>query len=1008
MKHFFFVWAFFSLLLCGTTSFATNSHLEIPDDSGRTPVIIRMKNQFDTKSFTKRNLAGYSGPVKRVKLIGTLKSFNSQSQESILKSLKQSEVEQEISNIRTFWITNIIACEATGQAIEKIKAREDVESVIIDQKQKLVEIDPVQEIATSGNENVAYNIEMVRALEANAYGYTGKGIVVGLIDTGVNPEHEDLKDAMWTTDEFPNHGWNFISNNNNPKDDQGHGTHCAGTILGNGTAGMRTGVAPEAKLMALKALDRSGGGTASGVIKSIEFAAEHGANVISMSLGFLNQNNSEKKLWRDTMTNLLEANILAVVAAGNEGEYTSVYRIPNNIRYPGACPPAWLHPGQTQEGGTSSVLTVGAVTKEGSARLGLSSMGPVTWQNIDTYDDYPYNPGMGLIRPDIMAPGQAVPSADYKDPQGYLPMNGTSMATPCVAGIAAAILSKNPALTPADIVRIISESSIKLSPDFNNKTGAGRADALLATLYAPNPQMNCKSIAINETAGYKNGHLNPGDEAELSFTFDNTHDEDITDYQLEVKCLSAQANLTSNEIQLPAIKANHETVVTAPCRIKVFPQASTGDLVDIAVIVKKGEMTWSNLFRLPVSSAQLSTDSLQVKELEGNGNGIADAGETVELIFPILNTGTEPSIKVQVDYETNSPYLKFPETTPPYFEEISDRENIILKCSIDPETPQWYAPELSLKLKGENIDTTFIYKIPIGKRGILMIDKSKNKLSSKAVANYLENKNFYFSQADKLNLNLEELQKNHSIWIFAGVYPNAVSLTASESKALSAYVENGGFLYMEGGDLWYDNKATTVNKFFNIDPVNYSGGKLNKILGCKPGYNEGYEKVYTYSNISVDQIEPIEPAFALYKNEDPEYTTTVAHDAGTYRTIGSSFELGGILTEKEDSPILNSYLDFFRMIKNGYFDTAIGTTTQQSGLNVHCFKSEKEYLVEISAPGETSAVVSLYNSNGQLIHQLKTEISGQSVVRIPDNRYKGIYFIKVDADGKTCAKKISF
>lgn len=1008
MKHFFFLWTLLSLLFCGTTAFATNGFPETPDDSGRNPVIIRMKNQFDTKSFARKKLSGYSGPAKAVKLTEALKTYHSQSQQPILKVLKESETKQEISRIRTFWITNIIACEATDAAIERIRARDDVESVIIDAKQKLIETEPAQKAQTAGNGTVAYNIEMARAPEANAYGYTGKGIIVGVIDTGVNPEHEDLKDALWTTDEYPNHGWNFINNSNNPKDDQGHGTHCAGTVLGNGKSGTLTGVAPEAKLMALKALDREGGGTQSGIIKAIEFAAEHGAHVISMSLGFLNQSKSEKKIWRDTMTNLLEFDILAVIAAGNEGQYTNYYKVPNNVRFPGGCPPAWLHPGQTVKGGTSSVLTVGAVTKEGDEKLFLSSIGPVTWQDVDTYDDYPYKPGMGLIRPDIMAPGEAVVSTDYKNNQGYTSMNGTSMATPCVAGIAAAMLSKNPGLSPAEIVRIISETSIRLSPDFNNFTGAGRADALLATLYTPNPLLNCKNITINETKGYKNGYLNEGEEAELSFGFDNQSAEEIAGYQIEIKCLSPQANLTTNVIELPAIRANGETEIAGACHLKLLPEAKTGDLIDIAVILKKDDKTWSNLFRLPICSAQLSADSIRIREVNGNGNGIADAGETVELILPVENTGTEPITNVRVSYETNSPYLVFPETQPPYFEEISGKENILLECTIDPDIPQWYAPSLDLTLKGENIDTTFHYKVPVGQRGILIVDKSKNKLSSKAVTDYLESKSYYFSQSGKLSLDPDVLKENHSIWIFAGVYPNAASLTVSESQALSAYLDNGGFLYMEGGDLWYDNKGTTVNRYFNIDPIAYSGGKLNKILGCIPGYNESYEEDYTYSNISVDQIAALDPAFAFYKNQDPEYITTVAHEAETYRTIGSSFELGGIMAEKENCPILDSYLDFFLMLEDGHFTSVTDAAGQADGFAVDCFREGKNCLVNISVPGSQSATASLYNSNGQLVYQVTGRVTGQTVIRIPDNQYKGIYFIKVDAGGKTCAKKISF
>lgn len=1008
MKHFYFLLVLGFLMLGSIIPIHANQSSGDQHASRRIPVIIRMKDQLDTKTYVQTKLAGYSAPVKRSKLIGSLKNYHAQSQEPLLKLLKNRESSQIISNIKQFWITNIITCEATDEAIEEIKARNDVESVNPDLEQKVIEGESTSEVLANEDSNVAYNIAMVRALEANSYGYTGKGVIVALIDTGVNTDHEDLKDALWSSQSYPNHGWNFTYNNDNIKDDNGHGTHCAGTILGNGKSGTRTGVAPDAKLMVLRVIDGGGNSTQSSVIRAVEFAAEQGANVISMSLGFLGTSNSERKIWRDTMTNLLEFNLLAVIAAGNEGEYASIYKIPYNLRFPGACPPAWLHPEQTLKGGTSSVITVGAVTQKGDTRLALSSMGPVTWKGIDTYDDYHYNPEMGLIKPDIMAAGQQVVSTDINNTKGYTAKNGTSMATPCVAGIVAAILSKNPDLKPAEIVQIISESSIKLSPTFNNQTGAGRADALLATLYAPNPGMNCKSITIKETAGYSNGYLNLGDEANLSFTFENQLEENISDYEMEIKCLSPQATVSLNELQLPVIRKGENTTVSSACHIKLLPEATIGDLIDIAIIIRKDDKVWTNLFRIPISYTMLEKEELQLKELEGNGNGKADAGEKVELIFPVKNIGTEPCMKVSVSQETSTPHLSFTETANPTFEKIDGTENIKLTCSISKEIPNWYTPKITLKFKGENIDTIFTYKIQIGKQGILIVDKSKNKLSSKAVTAYLDSKNYSYTESEKLSIELDKIKGNHSIWIFAGVYPNANSLTAGESKVLTYYLDEGGYLYMEGGDLWFDNQLTSVNAYFNIDPLNHNGGKLSDIVGCMPGYNESYSQKYTYSNISVDRIAPIEPAFALYKNQDPEYFTTVAHDAGKYRTIGSSFELGGILSGTETSPILDSFLDFFQMVEGGHFVTSISKEKTVEKLQTTCYKYGKECLVNISVPGCLSTVVSLYNSNGQLIHQVKENITDFATVRIPVTDFTGIYFIKVNAGGETIAKKVLF
>jgi serine protease AprX len=129
-------------------------------------------------------------------------------------------------------------------------------------------------------------------------------------------------------------------------------------------------------------------------------------------------------------------------------------------------------------GALSCVVAVGAVNYNDAA-ADFTSRGPVTWQDTE-FGDYVYNPGIGLIRPDVCAPGVSIKSLDYNNISGYTNMDGTSQATPCVAGIVALMLQKNPELTPAEICRILEETSVKLTPTKSNITGVGRVDALAA------------------------------------------------------------------------------------------------------------------------------------------------------------------------------------------------------------------------------------------------------------------------------------------------------------------------------------------------------------------------------------------------------------------------------------------------------------------------------------------------------------------------------------------------
>jgi hypothetical protein len=121
---------------------------------------------------------------------------------------------------------------------------------------------------------------------------------------------------------------------------------------------------------------------------------------------------------------------------------------------------------------------VGAVDFN-NVRAPFSSYGPFTWQET-SYADYPYNPGMGLIRPDISAPGVGIISANPNNNNGHVSMDGTSQAAPCVAGVIALMLEKNPELNPAEISMILETTAVKIEDNKNNYTGSGCIDALAA------------------------------------------------------------------------------------------------------------------------------------------------------------------------------------------------------------------------------------------------------------------------------------------------------------------------------------------------------------------------------------------------------------------------------------------------------------------------------------------------------------------------------------------------
>ena len=449
-------------------------------DSDLIPVTIVLSDEYPTNQL--RSTYNNMTKTERKKLvIQELKSFSENSQQNIKETL---EIEEGAGNIvieHYFWITNAIKCKAKPEIINQLAKRDDVKRINFDKETYALFDEQSTEVESNSTREITYNVLKVNAPDVWAEGYTGEGVIVAVLDVGVNYNHADLSSHMWESADYPYHGYDFAYNDNNPMDNHGHGTHCAGTVAGDGTAGSQTGMAPGATIMALKVLNDNGGGVESATWQAIEFAVDNGADVLSMSIGWMHSSNPDRVTWRNTMNNALAAGVVASVAAGND--YGSITN-PDDVRTPGDCPPPWLNPDQTLTGGISAVVCVGA-TNSNDNIAAFSSRGPSSWENVNPFNDYPFNPEIGLLRPDVSAPGVDVKSCNAFNVNGYTTMSGTSMATPGVAGVMALLLSKNSNLTPEMIDQLLETTAIDLgSVGKDNMYGAGRIDAYQALINA--------------------------------------------------------------------------------------------------------------------------------------------------------------------------------------------------------------------------------------------------------------------------------------------------------------------------------------------------------------------------------------------------------------------------------------------------------------------------------------------------------------------------------------------
>ncbi|MCH9007283.1 S8 family serine peptidase [candidate division KSB1 bacterium] len=337
---------------------------------------------------------------------------------------------------------------------------------------------------------------------------TDQGVLVGIIDTGVDYNHPDLVGRMWdgSAYQFNNlqlihHGYDFGQDDNDPMDVATHGTRVAGIVAGDGTGGAyQTGVAPGVMIMAIKVVD-IGLTSQSLDLAGLQFAIDFGADIINMSRSWeiwrVPPPNYET--WRRQTDAELAAGIIHINSIGNDSP-SSAAPIPYNINVPANCPPPWLHLDQTLIGGLSSVLGVQVVDDTDSIFPGPFAQGPSAWEQVSDYYpaypftlpqeclDYPHDNGrlIGLLKPDLSAPGSGPLGVNTTNlGGGYILFGQTSAAAPHVSGTAALLLSVNANFTPAAIAQMLLETAIDVDPPGrDNVSGAGRVDAYQAILKA--------------------------------------------------------------------------------------------------------------------------------------------------------------------------------------------------------------------------------------------------------------------------------------------------------------------------------------------------------------------------------------------------------------------------------------------------------------------------------------------------------------------------------------------
>ena len=424
------------------------------------PVIVTLTDQVDASN--------YSG--RRVALIAAMKRTAAATQPDVIGQLD--------GDVTRYWLINAVAVDATRDEIAALEADPQVAAVDYDRPVRIADAGPSMNSLTTFPDagEGDWGLGTSRTPAAwRRFGVTGAGVTVGSIDTGVDPSSPELAGKIVAFRDF-------INGRPDAYDDNGHGTHTIGTMVGGARGGAPIGVAPGARVLVAKAAGAKGVGPGSALLAAAQWMSDPDGNPATADQPVVVNNSwtapdANDPWFRDMIRNWLSLGIVPVFATGNNGPG------PGSVGSPAGYP---------------EVLAVGASAEDG--RLSdFTARGPVNWLNLDGTGPAA---GTQIIKPDIVAPGVNITSS-VRD--GYMSSTGTSMAAPHVSGAVALIAQANPGVRGAAAIELLKRTRTDLgAPGPDPVYGGGQLNveaAVAGAVGAPATLRKVQTRVLRATRG---------------------------------------------------------------------------------------------------------------------------------------------------------------------------------------------------------------------------------------------------------------------------------------------------------------------------------------------------------------------------------------------------------------------------------------------------------------------------------------------------------------------------
>jgi hypothetical protein len=415
-----------------------------------------------------------------------------------------------------------------------------------------------------------------------------------------------------------------------------------------------------------------------------------------------------------------------------------------------------------------------------------------------------------------------------------------------------------------------------------------------------------------------------------------------------------------------------------------------------------------------------------VYDLSGNNNGRIDPGETVDLTAMVKNVGGVDFTNLNSTLECNDPYITVTDNSGNFgaIPVDSSKENTSdpYVVSADINAPQGHSADFRMIFTEAAFVDTFEFSMVIGSYHYMVWNPDPTPNPGMAMDSLLTSLGYTGNYSTTLTT--DNLEMYRAIFVCVGIFSNNYVINAGspEAIALVNYLNAGGNMYLEGGDVWYYDPLGSGYNFcplFGMQAVADGTSDGGPFAGEVGTFTQDMIFQYGGENSYIDHINPIGTGFLIFHDTNNNYNCGVANDAGTYKTVGLSFELGGLIdagagNTRQD--LLDSIMGFFEITTEVEEITKLDVKAPLMQLSPNPYRTTTtiRYSILDSRYLTQNPLIKIYDASGRLVKSIDLASSIQNQESTiswhgDDNAGRklsaGVYFVQLQTDTHTESQK---